>query len=101
MAGQIRVNTAQVAQIASNIESLNKKLSEELVTSQSAVKGLSATWEGEAAQATIAAFDSFASKYFQSYYDVIDNYVKFLRVNVETGYFDTETANSNISDVFK
>ena len=101
MAGQIRVNTAQVAQIASTIESLNKKLNDELITSRAAVNSLSSTWEGEASQATISSFEDFAKKYFESYYEIIDNYVKFLRANVETGYFDTETANTNISDAFK
>ena len=41
MAGQIRVSTAQVADIARTIESLNQKLSDELKTSQATVKNLS------------------------------------------------------------
>ena len=101
MAGQIRVNTDQVAQIASSIEGLNKKLDEELKNSQTAIKALASTWEGEASQATISAYDSFAAKYFQNYYDIIDSYVKFLRTNVETGYFDTETTNNTLADAFK
>jgi WXG100 family type VII secretion target len=101
MAGQIRVNTDQVAQIASDIDALNKKLDEELKASQSTIKALSSTWEGEASEATISAFDSFANKYFQSYFDIIDGYVKFLRTNVDAGYFDTETSNVSLSDSFK
>ena len=101
MAGQIRVNTDQVAQIATNIEGLNKKLNEQLITSQTTVKNLSNLWEGEASTATITSFDEFASKYFQNYYDIIDNYVKFLRVNVDAGYFETETANTSLADAFK
>lgn len=101
MAGQIRVNTDQVAQIASSIEALNKKLDDELKTSQNTIKALSSTWEGEASQATVSAFDSFAAKYFQNYYDIIDSYVKFLRTNVEAGYFDTETSNTTLADAFK
>ena len=101
MAGQIRVSTAQVADIARTIESLNQKLSDELKTSQATVKNLSNTWDGEAAQATITAYEEFATKYFQNYYDILDNYVKFLRTNVEQGYFETETANINLADAFK
>lgn len=100
MAGQIRVNTDQVAQIATNIENLNKRLNEELTESQNTIKSLSNTWEGEASQATISSFDQFAAKYFQNYYDIIDNYVKFLRTNVDQGYFETESANTNLSDAF-
>ncbi|MCL2662958.1 MAG: WXG100 family type VII secretion target [Oscillospiraceae bacterium] len=100
MAGQIRVNTSQVAQIATSIENLNKRLDAELKDSQANVKSLSSTWEGEASNATISAFDSFAAKYFQTYYDVIDSYVKFLRRNVDSGYFETETAVTNLSGEF-
>jgi WXG100 family type VII secretion target len=101
MAGQIRVNTDQVGQIATAIEDLNKKLQDQLKSSQTTIKNLSNSWEGEAAQATINSFDEFASKYFQSYYDIIDNYVKFLRVNVDAGYFETETNNTTLADAFK
>ena len=101
MAGQIRVSTAQVGEIARTIESLNQRLSEELKTSQDTIKNLSNTWDGEAAEATISAYNEFAAKYFQNYYDILDNYVKFLRTNVEQGYFETETANINLADAFK
>ena len=46
MAGQIRVNTDQVAQIATEIDGLNKKLDEELKLSQTTIQSLSSTWEG-------------------------------------------------------
>lgn len=101
MAGQIRVNTDQVAQIATSLETLNKRLSEELTTSKATIDGLASTWEGEAAQETIASFGEFATKYFQNYEDVITQYVKFLRTNVEQGYFETETANASLADAFK
>jgi len=101
MAGQIRVSTAQVGEIARTIESLNKRLFDELKTSQDTIKNLSNTWDGEAAEATISAYEEFAAKYFQNYYDILDNYVKFLRTNVEQGYFETETANINLADAFK
>lgn len=101
MAGIIKVNTDQVAQIATDIEALNKKLDEQLKNAQTTIKGLSSTWEGEAASATMQAFDEFAAKYFTNYYDVIDQYVKFLRVHVDQGYFETETANTTLSEAFK
>ena len=101
MAGQIRVSTAQVGEIARTIESLNQRLSEELTNSQKTIADLSNTWDGEAAEATISAYNEFAAKYFQNYYDILDNYVKFLRTNVEQGYFETETANINLADAFK
>ena len=102
MAGNsIRINTDQVAQIASNIEGLNKRLSEELTESKNTIDQLANVWEGEAAQATISSFDEFAAKYFQNYEDIITQYVQFLRTNVEQGYFDTETQNISLADAFK
>lgn len=102
MAGNsIRVNTDQVAQIASRLESLNKQLREKLEESKRTVDNLKNIWQGEASQATISAFDSFAAQYFQNYEDVIAQYVSFLRTHVEQGYFETETANIGLADAFK
>lgn len=102
MAGNsIRVNTDQVAQIASNIEDLNKRLTEELTNSKSTIDQLANVWEGEAAQATISSFDDFATRFFQDYEDTITQYVQFLRTNIEQGYFDTETQNIGLADAFK
>ncbi len=102
MAGNsVRVSTDQVAQIATNIENLNKRLTQELTNSKTTVDNLANIWEGEAARATISSFDEFAAKYFQNYEDVITQYVQFLRTNVEQGYFDTETQNIGLADAFK
>lgn len=102
MAGNsIRVNTDQVAQIASNLEKLNASLSENLTDSKATIDQLANIWEGEAAQATISSFDEFANKYFQNYADIIQQYVSFLRTNVEQGYFETENANISLADAFK
>lgn len=102
MAGNsIRVDTDRVAQIASNIERLNKRLTEELTNSKATIDQLSNVWEGEAAQATISSFDEFAAKYFQNYENIITQYVQFLRTNIDQGYFDTETQNIGLADAFK
>ena len=101
MANSIRVNTDQVAQIASSMESLNKRLTEELTNSKQTIDQLANIWEGEAAQTTISAFDEFAAKYFHNYENIITQYVQFLRTNVEAGYFEVETANIGLADAFK
>ena len=102
MAGNsIRINTDQVEQIATNIENLNKRLTEQLTDSKATVDQLSNIYEGEAAQAIISAFDEFANKYFQNYVDVITQYVQFLRTNIAQGYFDTETQNISLAEAFR
>lgn len=98
---RIQINTDQVSEIATVIESLNRKLSDELTASRDLFTTLGNSWSGEAYEASKAAFNEFATKYFQTYYDIIDNYVKFLRTNVSQGYFDVETANTSLSDAFK
>ena len=101
MAGELRLSTDQVAEIATKIEKLNNTLLEKLQESQSTIKNLSNVWESEAARSTIEAYDSFAGKYFQNYSDVIKNYITFLRVNVVQGYIDVENANVALADNFK
>lgn len=101
MGSYIKVNTQMVAQIATKIEDLNKKLNDELENSKTTVNNLANIWEGEASQATISAFNEFSTKYFQSYYNTIQSYVSFLRTNVDTGYTETETTNKSLADAFK
>ena len=98
---KITVNTDQVSEIATEIESLNKKLTDELNTSRDLFNALGNSWSGEAVESSKNAYNEFASKFFQTYYDIIDNYVKFLRNNVSQGYFDVETVNTNLSEAFK
>lgn len=97
----ITISTDEVASLASGIEALNQQLLDTLNESQETIKGLGGVWEGEAYQETLKVYNSFASKYFQNYHDVIDSYVKFLRSNVEAGYTQTETANVSLADSFK
>lgn len=101
MAGTIKISTDQVEAIATSIDNSNKKLKTTLEDSQTAIKSLSSTWQGDAAQATMSAYDSFAAKYFQNYHDIIDAYVKFLRQNVAADYVTTETSNTNLAEAFK
>lgn len=101
MAGTIKISTDQVEAIAASIENSNKRLKSTLEESQSTIKSLTSTWQGEASQATVGAYDSFAANYFQNYYDIIDAYVKFLRTNVSADYQSTETTNTSLADAFK
>ena len=100
MAGQIRVNTDQVAQIASEIEKINKELRSLLADSKAAIETLKATWEGEAADTTSTAYNTFEQKYFDEYEELINQYVKFLRTNVDQGYTETETQNVGLAESF-
>lgn len=97
----IRINTDEVSQVASSIEQTNNKLFDALERGKQEIEKLGNIWSGEAYEATASSFTSFAAKYFQTYKDIIDQYVTFLRKNVEQGNFDTETKNTTLADAFK
>lgn len=97
----IKVNTDQVAAIATNIETLNGQLKDLLLESNQLMQKLSDTWSGEASTKTLENYNGFAKQFSDQYYQVIDQYVKFLRVNVDAGYFEVETANISLADAFK
>ncbi len=101
MAGEIRITTEEVELSATSIETLNNKLNDKLVEAQNAIKTLGSTWQGEAYDATLMAFNTFAGKYFETYKELVSNYVVFLREKVAQGYFSTETKNINLAEQFK
>lgn len=101
MAGNsIKVNTSEVGAIASELNDLNHQLSDTLQESKQCIESLRNVWESQAADLTIRHYEEFAAKYFNTYEDIIDQYVQFLRRNVEAGYFITETANEILSEAF-
>ena len=99
--GTMSIDTEQVKAIASEIERINSQLKEQLEMGQKQLNNLQNTWTGKAADDTRAAFNSFSAKYFQTYYDVIQQYVTFLRRNVSETWERVETANISLADAFK
>lgn len=95
------LNTEQVLAIASQIESDNKELQNLLNQSKSTLDGLAANWTGTAADQTRASYEMFAGKFFQNYYDLLEQYVKFLRVNVSEQFEHVEQKNTGLADLFK
>lgn len=86
MASRITIDPNEVMSIASNMASLNQDLKEKLESTQKKVNSLADVWTGTAASSTIDSFNSFASKYYETYYDLIDQYVIFLKRNVAEAY---------------
>ena len=101
MSTRIVLNSEQVLSIASQIEADNQELQNLLNDSKATLDGLASSWTGAAADQTRASYDSFAGKYFQSYFDILEQYVKFLRTNVAEQYTETETRNTQLGDQFK
>lgn len=97
----ITLDTEQVLAIATQIESDNRQLQQLLTDSKATVDNLLSYWTGRAAEETRASYDAFAGKFFQTYYDILNQYVKFLRTNVSEQYEETEQVNTQLADAFK
>ena len=69
-----------------------------LLDTQKRIHLLGNSFTGEAADATIAAFDGFAAKYFASYYEMLQRYVQFLRTSVAEGYSQTQKKNVGLAN---
>lgn len=98
---QITLDSEQVLGIATQIETDNRQLQQLLLDSKATIENLSSIWTGRAAEETRASYDAFANKFFQSYYDILEQYVKFLRTNVSEQYEQTEQVNTQLADAFK
>jgi len=95
------IDSEQVMAIAAQVEKDNLQLKQLLLDSKATIDGLANYWSGKAYEETRASNDLFAGKFFESYYEVLDQYVKFLRSNVAAQYEQTETSNTQLADAFK
>ena len=96
----IKIDVEQILAIASQLESDNGELKRLLEESKSTIDGLASVYTGQAAEETRSSYDAFANKFFQNYYDVLDQYVKFLR-NAAEDYSSAEITNTRLADAFK
>ena len=101
MPARMTIDASEVQAIAANIHALNEELNDLLNSTQARIHSLNNTYTGAAADATVAAFDSFASRYFTSYHEMIEQYVKFLRGSVAEGYTQVVSANVKLADQLK
>ncbi|MDR1638855.1 MAG: WXG100 family type VII secretion target [Clostridiales bacterium] len=96
----ITINTQEVLNIASKLETDNNELKSLLERTTATFDSLASSWTGKASEASIGAYNEFSNKYFGAYQATIDQYVKFLRIVVEN-YGEVETINTSLSDNFK
>ena len=88
------VDSTRVLEIANSIERVNNNLQNTMESGKNKVRGLDNVWEGKAADETVMGFCSFMDKYSVVYYEMINNFVKFLRVSVAGGAAEAERANT-------
>ena len=98
---KMTLDTEQVLAIATSIENDNQQLQQLLNESKATIDNLATYWSGNAYEETRNSYETFGGKFFQTYFDVLEQYVKFLRNNVATQYEQTETVNTQLADAFK
>ena len=101
MSDSIKVNTANVAAAANKIANYNTIIKKEFSSVEAAIKSLDSTWVGVASNNAISSFNGIKSAYCDARYDVLDNYVTFLRQQIDAGYTQTEKANKSLADALK
>ena len=90
MDNQIIINPAEIEDTAQTIDSLNKKINTTLTETQKQFNSTQSAWTGEAAEETRAAYDAFADRYFETYQDMLNKYVTFLRETAAQGWRQRE-----------
>ena len=101
MSDSIKVNTANVAAAANKIANYNTAIRNDFSAVEKAIKSLGTAWESVASHNAISSFHSIKDAYHDARYNVVNNYVTFLRQQVDEGYTQTETVNKSLADAFK
>ena len=82
----LMIDTAQVQATAGQIDTQNMELYNTLRKIQGLMKSTSEQWKSPAAEELRQDFDNAASKFFDNYRRIIEDYTKFLRVTVVDSY---------------
>lgn len=98
MAGRIDVKLERFEQKAVNISKQNQNLLDDLHKIKDLINGLAGGWESDSAVKIREKITAMEPR-FEDYYDVVDNYVKFIR-NTEQEYRAVEKTNTSNADQF-
>jgi uncharacterized protein YukE len=101
MADIIKVDTERVAATAKSVETYNNTIRDDFASVESAIKALNNVWDGSASTNAISAFYDIKSAFYGPRYDVVNQYVHFLRHQVDPSYTQAENANKSLADAFK
>ncbi|CEG28523.1 WXG100 family type VII secretion target [Bacillus sp. B-jedd] len=101
MADIIKVDTARVSAAATVISKYNKKIRDDFSRVEYSIKALDREWVGKASTEAVRSFQELKDEYCDARYEVINNYVKFLKVQIDAGYEMVEKNNEYLADLFK
>ena len=97
----ITINTDGLKGVASNIDKLNKHMTQAGDELTTIVKELSREWNSSAGSKVIGEFETIRMNFFNNRNVVMNDYVRFLYEQVGEGYDIAETTNVNLARAFK
>lgn len=97
----LKADTSAIIAAADHISAINKGILDKMNDPQAAVSRLDATWDSPASDEIIGRFITIKQTYNETRYNVIDNFVKFLHLQVGEGYTSAEEANRALAETFK
>lgn len=98
MAGLIKVDYGKFEQRATTLSKQNQTLLDELHTIKELINSLAGGWESNSAVEIREKITAMEPR-FEDYYNVVDNYVKFIR-NTAQAYEATEKTNTSNAEQF-
>lgn len=97
----IQINTAAVSSAADQIDTLNKKIRDELSDVDLAIQALQRCWEGDAANSGVNKYNYIKRSFSDARFSVVNGIVSFMKIQVGEGYETTEHAVSTAASAFK
>ncbi|WP_462410824.1 WXG100 family type VII secretion target [Neobacillus sp. Marseille-QA0830] len=101
MASRIAVDTGKVLEAANRLSQINNQIDDDFEKLETAIKHLSSEWHSNASEAVIGHFHQIKDTLKENRHKVMDQQVKFLKMQVSDGYNVTETNVTRLADAFK
>lgn len=97
----VKVNTQAVRDAAAEIARLNQSIRSDFSKVESAIYQLDRHWSGTASNQGINQLRHIQKSYTEQRFQVVDDLVRFVRLQVGEGYETTEQGNVNSASAFK
>lgn len=97
----VQINVQSVIDTSDIIAEENRKIHDSFIDIENTIRYLRANWVGNAQEMCCGKAESIKELFNDSRFAVIDDYVRFLRLQVGEGYETTERVISSAANAFK
>lgn len=97
----IQINTPAVIATADQIDTLNKRIRDDLSDIDSAIRTLQHSWEGNASASCVNKYDYIKGSFSDVRFSVVNDLVAFMLNQVAEGYETVEKAVASAASAFK